>query len=214
MYISIILKTVLLYFFIVIVYRLMGKKEIGKLSIIDLIVSILIAELAAISIEQYESSIFISIVPIACLVIIEILFGYVGIKMPNFKKVVEGNPVVIIKDGKLNFKEMTKLRYSLDDLTSQLREKGIKSIEEVNYAVLENNGKLSVFDTSTGKEYPLPIILDGKIDYDVLKDMNKSEKWINKILKDNNIKLEDVFYAFYTKEKTYIIKKSEIKKDA
>jgi len=208
MYISIIFKTLVLYFFIVIVYRIMGKKEVGKLSIIDLIVSILIAELAAISIEQYDSSIMISIVPILCLVIIEVLFGYIGLKSSKFKKIIEGSPVVIIKNGKLNFDAMRKLRYGLDDLISQLREQGIKSIEEVNYAVIENNGKLSIFENET--EYPLPIIMDGEIDYEVLKDMNKDENWVYNILKKKNIKLENVFYAFYTKNKTYIIKKDEL----
>ena len=212
MYTSIIFKTVLLYFFIVVVYRIMGKKEIGKLSIIDLIVSILIAELAAISIEQYEKSILISIIPIICLVVIEMFFSYIGIKSPKFRKIVEGSPVVIIKNGKLNFEAMSKLRYSLDDLVTQLREQSIKNIEEVNYAVLENNGKLSIFEKET--EYPLPIILDGQIDYEVLKDMNKDKKWIYNILKKNNIELQNVFYAFYTKNKTYIIKKDELNKQS
>ncbi len=209
MYFKIITKTIILYFFIVTVYRLMGKKEVGKRSIIDLIVSILIAELAAISIEQYDSTILVSIIPILCLVIVEIIFSYINLKSPKIKKLIEGSPIVIIKNGKLNFEAMKKLRYSLDDLISQLREQSIKSIEEVNYAVLENNGKLSIFQKET--EYPLPIILDGEIDYDVLKDMNKDENWINKILKNNNIELNNVFYAFYTKNKTYIIKKNEVK---
>ena len=208
MYINMIIKTFMLYLFIILAYRIMGKKEIGQLSIIDLIVSILIAELAAISIEQQESSILVSIIPISVLVIVEILFSYIGLKIPEIKKLLEGTPITIIKNGKLNFEEMRKLRYSLDDLISQLREQGIKSIEEVNYAVLENNGKLSIFPTET--EYPMPIILDGKIDYDVIKDMNKTEEWVNKILEKNKIKLENVFYAFYTKNKTYIIKKDEL----
>ncbi|MGM9850221.1 MAG: DUF421 domain-containing protein [Bacilli bacterium] len=208
MYSSIIFKTILLYFFIVLVYRIMGKKEVGKLSIIDLIVSILIAELAAISIEQYDSSILISIIPITCLVVIELLFGYVGLKNSKIKKLIEGSPIVIIKNGKLNFESMRKLRYSLDDLISQLREQGIKSIEEVNYAVLENNGKLSVFNNDT--EYPLPIIMDGEIDKEVLKDLNKDENWVYDILKKKNLELENVFYAFHTKNKTYIIKKEDL----
>lgn len=208
MYFSIIFKTIFLYFFIVLVYRIMGKKEVGKLSIIDLIVSILIAELAAISIEQYDSSILISIIPITCLVVIEILFGYIGLKNSKIKKIVEGSPIVIIKNGKLNFESMRKLRYSLDDLISQLREQGIKSIEEVNYAVLENSGKLSVFNKDT--EYPLPIIMDGEIDKQVLKDLNKDENWVYDILKKKNLELENVFYAFHTKNKTYIIKKEEL----
>lgn len=208
MYFSIIFKTIFLYFFIVLVYRIMGKKEVGKLSIIDLIVSILIAELAAISIEQYNSSILISIIPITCLVVIEILFSYIGLKNSKIKKIVEGSPIVIIKNGKLNFESMRKLRYSLDDLISQLREQGIKSIEEVNYAVLENSGKLSVFNKDT--EYPLPIIMDGEIDKQVLKDLNKDENWVYDILKKKNLELENVFYAFHTKNKTYIIKKEEL----
>lgn len=208
MYLSIIVKTLVLYIFIVVVYRVMGKKEVGKLSIIDLIVSILIAELAAISIEEVDRSILTSIIPIVVLVVIQISISFISLKSVSLRKLIDGNPIVIIKDGKLNFKDMTKLRYTIDDLIAQLREQGIKSIEEVNYAVLENNGKLSVFETS--KDYPLPIIIDGNIDYDVLKDMKKDKKWIYKILDDNNITLDNVFYAFYTKNKTYIIKKDEL----
>ena len=189
MYLSIIVKTLVLYFFIVVVYRVMGKKEVGKLSIIDLIVSILIAELAAISIEEADRSILTSIIPIVVLVVIQISISFISLKSVSLRKLIDGNPIVIIKDGKLNFKDMTKLRYTIDDLIAQLREQGIKSIEEVNYAVLENNGKLSVFENS--KDYPLPIIIDGNIDYDVLKDMKKDKKWIYKILDDNNITLDN-----------------------
>lgn len=208
MYLTIIIKTIFLYFIIILAYRIMGKKEVGQLSIIDLIVSVLIAELAAISIEQYNSSILISIVPLACLVIIEVLFSYISLKSQTWRKIIDGSPIVIIKEGKLNFNEMRKLRYSLDDLISQLREQGIKNIEEVNYAVLENNGKLSIFKNEIN--YPLPIIMDGKIDKNVLKDMNKTEEWVYELLKNKNLKLEQVFYAFYTKNKTYIIKKEEL----
>ena len=103
---------------------------------------------------------------------------------------------------------MSKLRYSLDDLITQLREQGIKSIEEVSYAVLENDGKLSVFQNT--KDYPMPIIMDGVINEEVLKDMKKNSNWVYKILRDKNLKLEDIFYAFHTKEKTFIIKKDDL----
>ena len=208
MYIILCLKTILLYFIIVVCYRLMGKKEVGELSIIDLIVTILIAELAAICIENYKKSILISLIPIISLVLIQILLSYISLKNNKIRNFIEGKPSVIIKKGKVKFSEMTKLRYSLDDLISQLREKGIKSIEDVDYAILENSGTLSVFEKE--KEYPLPIILDGVIDYDVLKEINKDIKWIHKLLIKENLKLEDIFYAFYTKDKTYIIKKSDL----
>lgn len=208
MYFEIIFKTALLYFVIILAYRIMGKKEVGELSIIDLIVSLLIAELAAISIEDIDVSIFKSIVPIAVLVVIQILLSYISLKNDNFRKSVEGSPTVIIKEGKIKFNEMSKLRYSLDDLITQLREQGIKSIEEVSYAVLENDGKLSVFQNTN--DYPMPIIMDGVINKEVLKDMKKSPEWVMKILKNKKLNLEDVFYAFHTKEKTFIIKKNDL----
>ena len=207
MYINIIIKTFVLYFFIVLCYRIMGKKEVGQLSIIDLIVSILIAELAAMSIEETNRSILISVIPIALLVIIQVSLSLLTLKSNAFRKFIDGNPQVLINKGKVNFKQMQKTRYSLDDLISQLREQGIKNLDEVNYAILENNGKLSVF--SDNNVYPMPIILDGVIDVDTVKNMNKDIDWVYSILNKNKLKLDEVFYAFYTKDKTYIIKKSE-----
>lgn len=203
-----ILKTIFLYFFIVIVYRIMGKKEVGQLGIMDLIVSILIAELAALALEDATTSLWISIIPITTLLVIQVLLSMISLKSTKVRHFIDGTPKVIIKNGKLMFKEMTKLRYSLDDLISQLREQGIKSIDEVNFAVLENNGKLSVFEQ--GNDYPLPLILDGVIDTYVLHEIRKDEAWIMALLKKRKIDLSDVFYAFYTKEKTFIIKKSEL----
>ncbi len=210
MYLTLIYKTIFLYFFIIVVYRIMGKKEVGKLSIIDLIVSVLIAELVALSIEKPDNSIFMSIIPIATLVLIQLAMGYITLKSNSIRNVVDGKPTVIIKNGKLNFNEMTKLRYSLDDLIMQLREQGISSIEEVNYAVLENDGKLSIFDSTN--EYPIPLILDGCINREVLKEIKKDEEWLYELLRRKNVALEDVFYAFYTDKKTFIIKKNDLLK--
>lgn len=208
MYGIIILKTFFIYFFIAFMYRIMGKKEVGQLSIVDLIVSIFIAELGALSIENVESSLLVSIVPILVIVSIQLVVGYLSLKSSTLRNVIDGKPSVVIKDGKLNFKEMTHLRYSLEDLISQLREQGIQSIENVSYAVLENNGKLSVFQKT--KDYPLPIILDGKIDEDVLAEIGKNTVWLYQLLKKRHIDLNEVFYAFYTKEKTFIITKSDL----
>ena len=202
-------KTLFLYFFVIIVYRIMGKKEVGKLGIVDLIVSILIAELAAMSIESPKSSILVSIIPILTLVFIQVVLSYISLKNSKIRKLIDGDPTVIIKNGKLQFHRMSQLRYSLDDLMSQLREQQIKSIEEVDYAVLENNGKLSVFQQC--KDYPLPLIVDGVVDERVLKELNRDNRWLQHLLQKNHVDLNDVFYAFYTKNKTYIIKKSELR---
>lgn len=208
MYLMSILKTAVLYIFIIFVYRIMGKKEVGELSIVDLIVTILIAELAALTIEDAKSSILVSIIPIVVLVVFQIAFSYISLKNVKVRNFVEGKPTTIIKNGKIVFSSMSKLRYSLDDLIMQLREQGLKSIEEVDYAVLENDGKLSVFQNCS--EYPMPVVIDGIIDYDVLEAIKKDDKWLMHIIKTKKLNLDDVFYAFYTKNKLFIITKKDL----
>ena len=142
-YLIVSFRSIFFYTLITIVYRLMGKREIGELSIIDFIVSIFIAEMVAISIENYKSSIFLSIIPIAILVFLQILCSYLSLKNKKIRTLLDGEPSVIIEKGIINFKEMKKQRYNIDDLLTQLRGNSIKSIEEVDYAILETSGKLS-----------------------------------------------------------------------
>ena len=205
---NLIYKTIVLYFVIVAAYRIMGKKEVGELGVVDFIVTVLIAELAAISIEEDNISIIISIVPICSLVILQLLISYISMKSNKIRDILDGKPTVIIKGGKLVFSEMAKLKYTLDDLLSQLREKGIESIEKVDYAILENNGQLSIFQNT--KDYPLPIVMDGVLNKEILNEIGKSEKWFNQLLKENKLDIKNIFYAFYRKNKTYIIKKTDL----
>ncbi len=210
-YLIVLLKTFLFYWVIVLVYRFMGKREVGELGIIDLIVSVLIAELAAISIENYKENVFLTLLPLLLLVVLQILLAKVSLKSPKLRTILDGNPSVIIDNGKVNFKEMIKQRYNLEDLLTQLRAREVKSIEEVEYAILETSGKLSVFkkSASTKGPYPLPIILDGKIQKDTLKDLKKDENWLYSLLKVKKVKLDDVFYAFYKDKQLFIIKNSD-----
>lgn len=210
-YVIIFFRTVFFYFFIILIYRIMGKREVGQLGIIDLIVSILMAELAMISIEGYDKSIFYSILPIVTLTILQTILAYFSIKKPKFRNFLDGNPSIIIKEGHINYKEMLKQRYSLDDLLVQIRDKGFKSLEEVEYAILENNGCLSVFGYVNKNKYlPLPIILDGKVQKDTLKYLDKDEEWIDNILTKKDVKLENIFYAFYKDKNIFIIKQSDL----
>lgn len=185
----------------------MGKKEVGQLSIVDLIVSILIAELVAIAIEG-KSNILVAVIPISILVIIQILMSYISLKSVKFRYLIDGRPTVIIKNGKLNFTEMSKIRYSLDDLITQLRLQGVKSIEKIKYAILENNGNLSIFTDDS--DYPMPLILDGVIDYQVLKEINRDYKWLNNLLLKKGLELKNVFYAFYASKKVFIIERKDL----
>lgn len=214
-YIIVLERTVLFYVIITFLYRFMGKREVGQLGIVDLIVSILIAELAAISIDNREESVFLSIIPIIVLVLIQIVMSYISLKNAKVRDAFDGTPSVMINRGVVNFKEMVRQRYNLDDLLTQLREQHIRTIEEVDYAILESSGKLSVFQKENNKfgDYPLPLILDGVIQPETLTQIKKSKTWIERTLKDYQVKMEDVFYAFYKDKGLYIIKKSDLDKE-
>ena len=127
----VLVKTLFFYWMIVLVYRFMGKREVGELSIVDLIVSVLIAELAAMSIEQYDKSIFLSLIPMIVLVLLQIILAKLSLKHPHLRTLLDGNPSIIIEKGKVNYKELVKQRYNLEDLLTQLRAREIKSLEEV-----------------------------------------------------------------------------------
>ena len=211
--VTVVFRTTLFYFFIVLAYRIMGKREIGQLGIIDLIVSILIAELVAISIENTKDSILLTIIPISLLVVLELVLAFVSIKSRNFRSAFGGKPSLIIYCGKINFKEMVKQRYSMDDLLLELRQREIKSIEDVEYDFLEPNGKLSIFKYNIfrlNSSYPMPLIVDGEIQEKVLKYIHKNKLWLTNTLKMKNLKIDDVFYCFYKKHKLYIIKRSDL----
>ena len=208
-----VLRTLFFYFFVTFAYRIMGKREVGQLGIVDLIVSILIAELVAISIENVDKSIMLTIAPISLVVVIEVALAYLSTKSRWFRQVFTSKPSVIINHGVINYKEMIKQRYSLDDLLVSLRQASIKSIEDVEYAFLESNGKLSIFKYNlfkTDSAYPAPIIVDGVIQENTLKNIRKNKIWIKLYLRKQNINLEDIFYAFYKNGKIYTILKSNV----
>lgn len=209
----VIYRTIFFYLFILIIFRIMGKREVGQLSIQDLVVSILIAELVAISIEEIEESLWLTVIPIMILVVLELIAAFMSLKFNKFRNIMEGKPALIINQGKINFKEMVKQRYTLDDLLVHLRSKDIKSINDVEYAILENNGNLSVFKYNflrMKSENPFPLILDGIIQHDTLKYLKKDDKWLKELIRKENTSIDEIFYAFYKNQKAYIIKKSDL----
>lgn len=210
---AVLLRTVFFYFFILIIFRLMGKREFKQLSVQDLVVSILIAELVAISIENTDDSMLLTVIPISILVILEIVISFITLKSNKLRHIIEGKPTLLINKGKINYKELVKQRYSLDDLLLELRSNNIKNLKDVEYAVLENNGNLSIFKYNflvPSSTFPFPIILDGIIQKDTLKYLKKSETWLHNILIKKNVDQKDVFYGFYKNKELYIIKKNEL----
>ncbi len=210
---SVILRTTFFYFFIVLLYRLMGKREIGQLGIIDLIVSILIAELVAISIENIDQSLWMTIIPLSLLGVLEILLAFISIKSRTFRRIFDGKPSLIICNGKVNYKEMVRQRYSMDDLLLSMRQKEIKDLNEIEYAFLEPNGKLSIFKYNIFRlqsSYPMPLILDGEINKKTLQFLKKDRFWLEEEVAKRNLVIANIFYAFYKGKKIYLITKSEV----
>ena len=210
--VHVIIRTVFFYIFILFIFRLMGKREIAKLSIQDLVVSLLIAELVAIAIENYRDSIILTIIPIIILLFFELLASFISLKSNKFRHIIEGKPSLIINKGKINYKELLKQRYSLDDVLLELRNNRIKDLRDIEYAILENNGHLNLFKYNLIKDgdLPFPLILDGVIQIDTLKYLNKDINWLFNYLDNHNINKEDIFYAFYRNKKIYFIKKDEL----
>ena len=202
-------RTIFFYFFIIVVFRLMGKREIGELSLMDLVVSLLIAELVAISIENYDESMLLTIIPIAILLVFEIIFGVLSVKSEKFRILVDGKPSLIINKGKINKTEMKKQRYSLDDLMLELRNNNIEDLTQVKFAILENNGRLNLYKNDTS-DIPFPLIIDGCVQKDTLNYINKDLDWLIDNLDNKNLNIEDIFYAFYKDNKVYVIKNDEL----
>jgi uncharacterized membrane protein YcaP (DUF421 family) len=196
---------------------MMGKREIGKLSVLDFVVSIMIAELAVISIEDPEVPMMNSLVSIFMLLGIQLILAVFSLKSRKMREFVDGKPSLIIKEGKVDEYEMKKQRYNFDDLLTQLRENNIRSINEVEFGILETTGKLSVIKKDDDRDTPiqtiLPLILDGKVIEDNLEKVNKTPLWLRQQLKKAGFKdVKSISFCTLNKDGSlYIDQKNEKK---
>ena len=204
----IIFRTFFYYILFVVLFKVMGKREIGELGVNDLLVSVLFAEFATLAISNYKEPLLVTLIPTLIIVFLQVIVSFLSLKSIKIRNLVDSSPALIMKNGNINFKEMEKQRYNLEDLLTQVRDKGIKSLDEVEYAILENNGKLSIFLKDDKNVYPMPLIIDGVINYQTLVDIKKDKLWLMKMLKNEHTSLEQVFYAFYKNNKCFIIKKN------
>ena len=187
--------------------RFMGKREVGQLSLFDLIIILSIADLMVLGIDGFDEDIFYSIIPMLVVAAIQKIMAFLSLKFSKIRDMVDGKSSYIVIDGKINVNEMKKQRYNMGDLYTQLRESGIKSIQEVEIAVLETSGKLSSFKRKEDLDASLPIIVSGQIDYILLESLGKNEEWLNKELKKNNLKLKDILGASIIDNKLAIVEK-------
>ena len=208
-YVYVMLESFGTYFYLIAVLRWLGKKEFGKLSVSDLIVFLIISELMTISIGDENVSFFQAALSVLVIIVLDKLCSYIVLKNKSVKKILEGNPTYIIYKGKVDKKKMAALKYSVDDLCQQLRAQGIGSISEVEFAIMETDGNLSIIEKKKNQvQVPDPLIVDGEVNEDTLTLMNKDKVWLLQELNKHGIKdPKTVFYCVMEKKGLYYIKK-------
>ncbi|MET3574669.1 DUF421 domain-containing protein [Bhargavaea ullalensis] len=205
--VTVIWRTFFLYVLIIIVLRLMGKRELGQLSVIDLVISVMIAEVAAFALDDPKSDLVLSVTPILLLLIIQVAASFISLKSKKFRDLVDGDPTVIIRGGTIDQSAMKKQRYNLDDLLQQLREQQVGSVTEVEYAILEPSGNLAVFKKD-GSQPILPLITDGFIQNSHLSLIGKDRKWLMEELQKSGFNNADsIFFCTYENGRLHIQQK-------
>lgn len=193
------IRTIIAYILVIFALRIMGKRQVGELQPSELVVAIMISDLATIPMSDPALPLLGGIVPILTLITAEVIASVVSLKSPTIRRILSGSPSVIIKNGEIQIDEMRKNRYNLEDLAEALRGKDVFDVGDVYVAVLETNGSLSVIPKAdkrvpTAEDMELPdkqatlphvIIADGKVYPEHMKEAGVDEGWLSKVLKEN-----------------------------
>ncbi len=190
------LRTVILYLVLILAIRMMGKRQIGQMEPSEFVVTMLVANLATIPMQDGGVPLFFGIVPIVTVLGLELVLSYLSLRSIRLRKLLCGKPVILIENGNILQGNLRKTRLTLDELTGHLREKDVLDLRAVQYAILETNGNLSVFPypqerpataaeagISAQKQYiPLTVISDGVLMKENLQKTGKDLGWVNKVL--------------------------------
>ena len=194
------IRTVILYFFIIIGIRLMGKRQVGELEPSELVVSLVIADLASVPMQDYGIPLLTGLIPIFVLLSLTMILSVLTMKNIRLRALLCGNPSIIIRSGKIDYLEMRRNRMTVDELLEDLRAKGVTDPSQVNYAVLETNGQLSVLPFASQKpptacqlgvnsqeqELPTILISDGRLLAENLTQLGYDDAWLQKQLKEKH----------------------------
>lgn len=190
-------RTVTLYVMLLVVFKLMGKKEVGELTVIDLVVSILMAEIASMGID-FSRPIQEIFLAISLLGTLQFVTAFLSLRHKRLRDVIDGKPSILIHNGVVNLDEMKRQRFNFDDLTVQLRMKDISSVFEVEYAILEANGQLTAFRKGDSSYTPLPIVVSGVLMNENLLKIDRNKEWLHQQMeKEGILFVRDIYYAAF-----------------
>ena len=204
----ILLRTILIYVFLICIMRLMGKRQLGELEVTDLVITLLLSEISTIPITDKNTPVLYAVVPVATLALLEVLTSGLSLKYPSLKRLLSPKPAILIHNGKADRHQMQKVRISLDELMCELRQQNVADIDQVQYAILESNGKISVITKVayapvnsqllglSPKETGIQHILycDGIYSDQALRTLGKDRIWAQKQMKMQGYSPEQVFY--------------------
>ena len=216
---TILLRTFIVYITVVLAVRIMGKRQIGQLQPTELVITIILSEIASIPIEDTSNPMINSVVSVIFLVLLEVIFSFLALKSGKFRRLTEGNAVYIIKEGKLDIGLLKKIRFSIDDIMEALREKDVFDISDVEYAIVETNGNLSVMlkadktpislsaleETPEEKGIPAVVVSDGRYIYSNFNLCGITKKEVDNILKEENLTVSQVMVMTLDKKRNKII---------
>ncbi len=222
--ISVLIRTTLIYIVVTFAIRIMGKRQIGDMQPNELVITLLISEIAAIPLQDSNQPILNGVAAICILVILEISVSVIAMKSLFVRSLINGESIIIIRNGKVDEKAMRRVRLTVTDLIELLREQSVFSIEDVQYGVLEVNGSLSILQKAEKRnltpediklspsesEMPILVVCDGKMIKKSLELLSISEKALNEIIRNNNYYIKEIFLMTLTPSgKPYIVKKEK-----
>lgn len=188
------IRTILLYLLIVFSLRLMGKKQLGELQPSELVTTIMVSNIATLALEDASVPMLMGVVPILMIVCLDVIMSGITLKSLTVRKIISGSVRVIISDGVIDQKELKNLRYTIDDVTEAMREQGIFDISQIQYAIVETNGKINFLQKENPPKNPPEVIVkDGIINTDGLSRVKLGEGWVKEILKENGTEISSVF---------------------
>lgn len=203
------IRSIILYILVLVIMRFMGKREIGQMQPFELVISIMIADLASTPLGDNGVSIINGIIPIFALLLMHLLISFLNLKSIKIRELVSGKPRILIYRGKIDEKALKKERITINELQERLRNNDIVNLSEVEYAILETSGQITVIqkpekrgvtleDLKLEAEYegiPYDLIIDGKVMETNLKKIGKNTKWLNNQLNPFKLKIENVLIA-------------------
>ena len=200
------IRTVIIYAYIILAMRIMGKRQLGELQPAELVITLMISDLAAVPMQDNSIPLLSGLIPIALLMALELVLSGLSLKLPRFERLLSGSPVTVIRDGVIDTKALGKLRMSVSDLCEMLRTQQVFDIATVQYAIIETNGQLSFYlrapsqpatcsdvgGTPADSGMPVLLISDGTVHTHNLPLCNADRAWLDRTLEQKHIAVRDV----------------------